>query len=58
MSLPKPCERCGKRFDGRTRWGRYCPKCIRIAFITKMFNKNNKFRGCKTLEEAMSKYGN
>ena len=57
MSYPKPCERCGKKFERAGKQCHFCEKCIRKAYVTRTFTRYGKFRDCKTLKEAISKYG-
>ncbi len=40
MPLPKPCERCGERFQPVTIQGKFCNKCLDKAIA----DRNKKIR--------------
>jgi len=58
MRLPRPCKSCNKRFQPEGKEGKVCNSCKRNNFIKARFKLKGSFRGCKTLEEALVKYGN
>jgi hypothetical protein len=43
MSLPRPCERCGKRFQPLSQSNRLCPDC-RKKVINENFIKMINYR--------------
>jgi len=57
MRFKKPCIICKKQFRPTGYSSKTCEKCIKKNFITRLFNKYGHFKGCNTLEEALSKYG-
>ena len=59
MHLARPCIICEKTYipNGKGNNSRYCESCVRNIFIKKVFKTHGKFKECKTLEEALEKYG-
>ena len=57
MSFPRPCNQCGEKYKPTGPQSKLCNKCIKINFIKSNIQRYSRYKDCKTLKEALKKYG-
>jgi hypothetical protein len=51
------CSECGNKFRPTCKVPKSCQKCLLNSRIKRCFLQYGKYKECKTLKEALSKYG-